>query len=58
MIVPTSLQLILMTSNSMLSLLAEDVKHLHPVSKYLLSPLAQNININPICVLDNLFVLY
>jgi len=31
MIVPTSLQLILMTNNSMLSLLAEDVKHLHPI---------------------------
>jgi len=48
----------MVAKNLMLSLLAEDVKHLHPVSQYLLSPLAQNININPICVLDNLFVLY
>ena len=35
MIVLTSLQLILMTNNPMLSLLAEDVKHLHSASQYL-----------------------
>ena len=45
MIVPTSLQFILMTNNPMLSLLAEDVKHLHlhSESQYLLlSPCSEH----------------